>query len=374
MTDRDVPRRWQVGVAGRPMVREAYLAAADLARLDAFADLHFHESDLDSSWDRPPNATEADEHVLSRFAVDLDGLIVCHGAPRVTDAVMAAAPRLQIVGELEGDRFAQRIDVEAADARGIRAVDTTHGSSYPVAEWALGLSLIGLNNAGALFRRLIGGEVLFTSREQREADPVYKYGELTGKRVGLIGCGHIGRRLIELLAPFRADIYVHDPFVPRELADIYDLTLTSLDLVLSTCDVVICLVPLTPATRRMLGERELALLSPGAVFVNVSRGAVVDSDALIERLRVGDVVGCLDVFDPEPIPADSPIRDMTNVFLSPHIAGVTAAGRHRFFALMVDELERCFAGHQTRNDLEPRTLANRRGDIPPAATAARTPP
>lgn len=373
MTAESASRRWKVGISGRPMVRTAYLADRDLERLATFADLHFHESDLDSSWYHPPTATAEDEDALAAFAADLDGLIVCHGSPRVTDAVMAAAPHLKIIGELEGDRFAQRIDVDAARDRGIRSVDTTHGSSYPVAEWALGLSLIGLNNAGSLFRRLIDGEVLFTSRKQRELDPVYQYGELTGKRVGLIGCGHIGRRLIELLAPFDADVYVHDPYVPRELADIYDLTLTSLDLVMSTCDVVVCLVPLTPATRGMLGERELDALQSGAVFVNVSRGAVVDTEALITRLRVGDVIACLDVFDPEPIPADSPVRQMPNVFLTPHIAGVTAAGRHRFFELMVDELERCFAGHETRHDLGARTIANRRGELP-GLDAASEPP
>jgi D-3-phosphoglycerate dehydrogenase / 2-oxoglutarate reductase len=69
----------------------------------------------------------------------------------------------------------------------------------------------------------------------------------------------------------------------------------------------------------------------------------------------------LDVFDPEPIPAGSPIRNLPNVFLSPHIAGVTAACRPRFFSFMVDELERFFGGHETMFDITPRTLANRRG-------------
>ena len=133
---------------------------------------------------------------------------------------------------------------------------------------------------------------------------------------------------------------------------------------LAGSDAVVCLAPLTPATRRMIGRRELDLLRPGAVLVNVSRGAIVDPEALIARLRRGDVVAGLDVFDPEPIPADSPIKDLPNVFLSPHIAGVTAASRARFFALMVDELERFFHGHETLFDLTPRSLANRRGEAP----------
>ena len=121
------------------------------------------------------------------------------------------------------------------------------------------------------------------------------------------------------------------------------MQLTSLDEVLSRPDVVVCTAPLTPATRGMLGARELELLKHEAVFVNVSRGAIVDSDALIARAKRGDIRVSLDVFEPEPIPADSEIRNLPNVFLSPHIAGVTAACRPRFFSFMVDEIERLLA-------------------------------
>ena len=172
-----------------------------------------------------------------------------------------ACPNLKFIAEVEGDRFSQRIDVDAAAERGITVVDTTNGSSYPVSEWALAMAMIGLRNAGALYRRMIAGEVLFQSNEQRVADPSFD-GELTGRRVGLIGCGYIGRRLLELLAPFHCDILAFDPYAPRVLADIYDIKLTSLEAVMD-CDVVISLVPLTPETRKMVGAREIALLRPG---------------------------------------------------------------------------------------------------------------
>jgi phosphoglycerate dehydrogenase-like enzyme len=111
----------------------------------------------------------------------------------------------------------------------------------------------------------------------------------------------------------------------------------------------------------MIGQHELDLLRPGSVFVNVSRGAIVDSAALLARLERDDIVAALDVFDPEPIPADHPIKRLHNVFLTPHIAGVTLASRTRFFSLMVDELERFTHGDETLFDLLPRTLANRQG-------------
>ena len=149
------------------------------------------------------------------------------------------------------------------------------------------------------------------------------------------------------------------------MPDAIGVVKTTLDSVLSKSDVIVCLAPHTPATEGMIGRRELDLIPSNTVFVNVSRGVVVDSDALIARLKRGDIVAGLDVFDPEPIPPDSEIIGLPNVFLSPHIAGVTLASRHRFFSLMVDELKRFFGGEEPLFELTPRSMANRRG----AATA-----
>ncbi len=151
-------------------------------------------------------------------------LIVCHGAPTINETILDAAPRLKFIGELEGDRFASRIDLEAAWARDIRAVDTTNGSSYPVAEWALALILVALRNAGAQFRRIIAGQTKVDPEALHQAR-----GMLAGKRVGLIGGGHMGRRLIKLLRPFEGEIWVHDPYLPREMAEALGFLQTSLD-------------------------------------------------------------------------------------------------------------------------------------------------
>jgi phosphoglycerate dehydrogenase-like enzyme len=334
-------------------VREGYLAQSDLDRLAAFADWDWFPCQgggIYSSNDDPA-AAEA----LRQRLGDVDGVIVCHGSPTITADMMAAAPRLKIIGELEGDRFATRIDLEAAWERNIRSVDTTNGSSYPVAEWALGLILISLRNGGGHFRRIIAGETrVDRDLTQRSA------GMLAGKRVGLVGGGHMGRRLIKLLHPFEVDIWVHDPYLPREMAEALSFTQTSLDNVLSQCDVIVCMVPLTPGTKGMIGQRELDLISAGTVLVNVSRGAVIDSAALIDRLKRGDIVAGLDVFDPEPIPPDSEIIALPNVFLSPHIGYHSGEEYPQFFTLMVDEFERFFSGHETFFDLTPSSRANRR--------------
>jgi phosphoglycerate dehydrogenase-like enzyme len=342
-------------------VRERMLLPADVERLGGFAELDWLECDVPfdrTSWTTVPDDPAATALVAGRVG-QVDGLIVCHGSPRVGAEILDAAPRLRVIGELEGDRFAARIDVEAAEARGVRVVDTTNGSSYGVAEWALGMTLNATRNAGELFRAMAAGEW-----RPPTATPRFERFELSGKRVGLIGLGIIGRRFVQLLQPFGCQVSAHDPYVPKEVADVLGVRLTDLDHVMADSDVIVCLAPLTPKTRRMVGQRELDLIRPGSALVNVSRGPIFDPDATIERLRRGDVAAAFDVWDPEPIPADGPIRQLPNVVLTPHISSQTRDGRGRFFKLMVDELDRFFHGHETLYDLTSRTLANRYGREP----------
>ncbi len=349
--------RPKVLVACDERVRNSYLPPEEIERLETFADWEWFSCEGGSIYTTNENPEAAAE--LSEHLSEANGLVVCHGCPTVTPEVLDAAPNLKIIGELEGDRFASRIDLEAAWERGIRTVDTTNGSSYPVSEWALGLILIALRNAGAQFRRIIAGE---TTRDNSALE--YAGGLLTGKRVGLIGGGNMGRRLIKFLRPFEVDIWVHDPYLPREMAEAVGFLQTSLDNLLSQCDVIVCVAPLTPGTERMIGERELNLIKSGAALVNVSRGPIIDPDALIARLKRGDITAGLDVFDPEPIPPDSEIIHLPNVFLTPHFAAFTGDAYPHFFELMVDELDRFFHGHETLFDLTPRSLANRTGAEP----------
>lgn len=350
--------RPKILLAFSPRVYEGYVEPAALARLQEFADTDFFPCEGGGIYDtnQDPAATAA----LREKIVDYDGIVVCHGAPTLTDEVLENAPKLRIIGEMEGDRFASRIDLDAAWNRNIRTVDVTNGSSYPVSEWALGLILVSMRNGGENFQRILAGKA-----KEIRYDKIRVAGQLTGKRVGLIGGGHMARRLIKFLRPFETEIWVHDPYLPRELAEALGFVQTSLDNIFSQCDVVVCLVPLTPATKGMLGEREFSKLKPGAVFVNVSRGAVVDSQALIDRLKVGDIVAGLDVFDPEPIPPGHEILTLPNVFLSPHIGWATGDPIRPFFPLVVDELKRYFDGHEPWYELSPVSRANR--------TAQKTP-
>ena len=335
-------------------VRKNYLPPAEIERLERIATWDWFPCEGGGIYDTNTDP-EAAAQLQERLS-DVDGLIVCHGSPTISAAHLDAAPKLRIIGELEGDRFASRIDLAAVWERNIRTVDTTNASSYPVAEWALGLILVAMRNAGTQFRLMVNGDAGWHRDELHRA-----LGLLEGKRVGIIGCGHMGRRLIKLLRPFETEIWVYDPYLPREMAEAVGFVQTSLHNIMSKCNVIVCLAPLTPRTRGLIGQAELDLVRPRSVLVNVSRGPVIDSAALVERLRRGDIYAGLDVFDPEPIPPDHEILQLPNVFLSPHIGWYSGEQHPQFFQLMVDEFERFFAGHETWFDLTQRTQANRTG-------------
>lgn len=138
-----------------------------------------------------------------------------------------------------------------------------------------------------------------------------------GRRVGVIGASRIGRRVIELLRPFDLRVSLTDPYVDEAGAAALGVPLLPLDDLLRTCDIVTVHAPDTPETHRLIDRRALALMPDGAVLVNTARGALVDHDALIDELRAGRLSAILDVTDPEPLPADSPLLDLPNAFVTP---------------------------------------------------------
>jgi phosphoglycerate dehydrogenase-like enzyme len=175
---------------------------------------------------------------------------------------------------------------------------------------------------------------------------------LSGSRVLLVGLGGIGRQVARTLAAAGAQV-IGAGRAGRQ----YDLegvsgyvSSTDLASVLPTVRGVVLACPLTDDTRHLIGERELALLPPGAVLVNVARGAVIDEQALAAALASGHLGGaCLDVFEKEPLPADSPLWDLDNVLVSPHTASTIAAENGLIADLFIDNLQRWLAGSPLRN-------------------------
>ena len=181
--------------------------------------------------------------------------------------------------------------------------------------------------------------------------------ELSGKTVGIVGLGHIGAEVGRLAKAFGCRVIATKRSTTEPHRGLYtDLILPAADLhqLLAESDFVVLSMPLTPETRGMIGEAELRAMKPAAVLVNIARGPVTVEADLIRALREGWIAGAaLDVFDQEPLPPDSPLWDMENVILTPHISGGTEIYNQRAVAIFADNLRRYLAGDPLENVVDP---------------------
>jgi D-3-phosphoglycerate dehydrogenase len=260
--------------------------------------------------------------VVERMAKDADAVMVTSAA--VSAEIMDRLPRLRVIGR-PGIGY-DVVDVEAATARGIAVFSAPGFCAREVADHTLMMALALARKAPVLHAALRRGVY-----ERGLASPMPALYEMT---LGLIAFGEIGREVAARAKPFGLTLIAHDPFVVPAVAEGYGVTLVGLDELLRRSDIVSVHAPLTKETRHLLGAREFGLMKPTAYVVNTARGAVIDQAALIDALQKGRIAGAgLDVFEREPLEADSPLARMGNVVLTPHTAGMSdssqVAVRHR---------------------------------------------
>lgn len=238
-------------------------------------------------------------------------------------------------------------------ARGV-AVTSASGVHGPnIAEHVLAMMLMFTRGMPRLYRAQLARrwERNLTSRSDGP-------GELTGKTLLIVGLGRIGEAIAARARPFGVRLIAlkHDPSKRHDAGVAVDelLGMDALDDVLGRADHVCLTVPLTRSTHRLIDARRIARLRPGAFIYNVSRGAVIDEAALIEALRAGQLGGAgLDVFEEEPLPETSPLWDLENVILTPHVSGTTPLYFDRTAALFADNLDRFLAGRPLANRYDP---------------------
>jgi len=260
--------------------------------------------------------------------------------PTLTPELLDKAPQL---------RFAGLLDVTQKGARSLldRHIPVSVGRSAfspAVAEMALGLILNVLRRAGDYHTQMRTGSEPWVRSFPDDIDPLER--ELTGRSVGIVGFGRVGRRLAELLAPFRCRLSVFDPHIPADALEAFGAEGVSLPTLIGRSDVVVLCAASNEGTSHLLGQAEIALLRPNALLVNVARAALVDTEALVRRLERGDLRAAIDVFDQEPLPADHPLRRLPNAYLTPHRAGGTMASVQRILNWLIDDLEAAQSGGQ----------------------------
>jgi phosphoglycerate dehydrogenase-like enzyme len=180
--------------------------------------------------------------------------------------------------------------------------------------------------------------------------PGFRIGELRGQTIGIIGLGDVGMAIARLLRPFGVRLLGvrRRPTAVPEIDEVF--APADLDRFLAQIDALVIAAPLTAETRGMIGARELARLRPGAILINVARGAIVDEEAMIAALVSGHLGGAaLDVFAEEPLPPSSPLWALPNVIISPHCCDVTQETDDRGLELFLDNLRRYVGGQPLSN-------------------------
>lgn len=269
--------------------------------------------------------------------LEAEVLLTHWGCPVLDADALTLMPRLRAVVHAAGS--VKNLVTDACWERGLRVSSAAWVNALPVAEYTLAAILMA-NKQVLRFREHYRAE----RGSRTDWHGLYQTAGNYRRRVGIVGASLVGRRVIELTRPYDWEIVVHDPFLTAAEARQLGVSLAGLDEMCAAVDVVSVHAPEIPETRHMLDRHRLALLRDGATVINTARGSLVDQAALTAELVSGRLQAVIDVTDPEVLPADSPLYDLPNVLLTPHVAGSMGNEMGRMFDAALAELERYAAG------------------------------
>lgn len=278
---------------------------------------------------------------------DAEVIVSSWGVPPLNDEALAAAPNLKAVLHAAGT--VKWMIGKAGWERGLVVSSSSGANALPVAEYTLASILMA-------------GKGIFQLREDFRKERTFTLGYIHpavgnfGRTIGIVSASKIGRRVLELLRPFDFTVLLHDPYVDEAEAAALGARLVEIDELVARADVVSVHAPDLPETEHLINAERLALMRDGTVVVNTSRGRLVDTDALTDELLNGRLSAVIDVTHPEPLPAHSPLYDLPNVFLTPHVAGSHGNELSRMGLFMVEEAERYVAGEPLLHRVDPETL------------------
>jgi glyoxylate reductase len=293
-----------------------------------------HETDVWSGADPPTR-----EQLIER-ARDAEGLL-CLLTDRIDREVLAALPRLRAISNYAVG--CDNIDVEAASERGIPVGNTPDVLTDATADLTFGLML-------AAARRVAEGDRIVRAGEWPAWSPDFVVGtDVHGATLGIVGMGRIGNAVAARARGFEMTVLHTGRSGGMPLEEL-----------LAGADFVSLHVPLTPETRGMIGAETLRLMKPSAILINTSRGAIVDTDALVAALEAGEIAGCgLDVTDPEPLPPEHPLARAPGAVITPHIGSASRQAREAMADLAVDNLLAALDGKPMPAQVEVPPVANR---------------
>ena len=265
-----------------------------------------------------------------------DAEVLLHVLKPVTAGVIERAQKLRLIQKIGVG--VNTIDLGAARARGITIANMPGTNTPAVAEATVLLMLAALRNLAGLDRACRAGQGWAIGAGLQD-----RVGELRGRVVGVVGAGMVPRALVPILHGFGARLLYWSPREHPELG----IPWRVLPALLAEVDILSLHLPLVPDTERLIDRAALARMKPGAIVVNTARGGLVDEPALIEALTSGYLRAAgLDVFTQEPLPADSPLLNLDNIVLMPHVAWLTPETLDRSLAVAVENMRRLRDGRE----------------------------
>ena len=306
-------------IALRPALFDLLFAKEEQARLRRLGDVTM-----------PGQEGDLSEAQLTALIGGHEIVITSWGTPSFSAAVLAEADRLKLIAHSAGS--IKLMLPPPVFAAGRRVTHVAYSMSIPVAETTLALILLCLRNYHKIDRA-------FKDHGWEAARALPPGAELTGNRVGVIGAGYTGRAVMRRLLGMEAEVWLCDPYVSEENAAAIGVRKVALETLMRQCPIVTLQAPATSESYRMIGADQLGWLRDGAILINTARAHLIDEAALLAELRSGRISAALDVFDQEPLPDDSPFRDLDNLIITPHIAAVTHQSYKRQGQITADEIE-----------------------------------
>lgn len=242
-----------------------------------------------------------------------DGIIIRSGT-RLTAEVLEGQPRLKVA--VRAGVGVDNIDLDAATREGIVVMNTPAGNTTSTAEHAFAMMASLARNIPQAAAKMADG-----GWDKKK----FKGSQLAGKTLAVIGLGRIGMTVAKRGLAFEMNVIGYDPFLSEERAAEYGITLyRDVDELIDKCDFISIHTPLTEETRGLINSARIERMRPGVRIVNCARGGIVDENDIVEAAKSGKVAGvALDVFSQEPLPADSPLRGVPNIVLTPHLGAST---------------------------------------------------
>jgi D-3-phosphoglycerate dehydrogenase len=273
-----------------------------------------------------------DREKLLAAVPEADALLV-RSATNVDAEVLGAAPKLKIVAR--AGVGLDNVDVDAATERGVLVVNAPTSNIHSAAEHALALLL-------SAARQITEADASLRAREWKRSS--FSGTEIFGKTAGIVGLGRIGQLVAQRLAAFGADIVAYDPYVSSARAAQLGIELLTLEDLLGRADFISVHLPKTPETAGLIDKEALAKTKPGVIIVNAARGGLVDEAALAEAVSNGHVRAAgIDVFSSEPC-TDSPLFDLPQVVVTPHLGASTAEAQDRAGTDVAESVKLALAG------------------------------